>query len=249
MPSHLRLASSFDEPIPVNSTYHILTTPTSPKQKMSLTQTYYIASSARTKLGREASRADHNLRLLVGHANLLDSLMVDLADAEREQEAWFNQSVRGASKPQPSRVVQWTSAIEELEELDDESDDSDLESNDGYDNYDDEAMSDLPQPKAVSSGVAVTTSEVTISEAYDDDEDEYDEDLALTRVTSHHSPPELTLDSDESESDEESMPSSPENSTYDLTEKQRRMITTTSFYDMQNAVMQQASNQPMIAAC
>lgn len=248
MPSHLRNQSSF-EPIPVNATYHHLPATTSPKQKMSLTQTYYIASSARTKLGREASRADHNLRLLVGHANLLDSLMVDLADAEREQEAWFNQSVRKASQPAPSRAAQWTSAIEELEELDEESDDSDLESDDEYDSYNDDIMTDLPQPKAPASTFAITTSEVTVSEAYDDDEDEYDEDLALTRVVSHHSPPELTLDSDESESDEDSMPSSPENSTYELTEKQRRMITTTSFYDLQNAVMQQASNQPMIAAC
>jgi hypothetical protein len=175
--------------------------------------------------------------------------MVDLADAEREQEAWFNQSVRKASKPEPSRVAQWTSAIEELEELDEDSDNSDLESDDGYDNYDDEVMADLPQPKTLSSTISITTSEVTDNQTYDEDEDEYDEDLALTRVISHHSPPELTLDSDESESDEESMPSSPENSTYDLTEKQRRMITTTSFYDMQAAVMQQASNQPMIAAC
>jgi hypothetical protein len=173
--------------------------------------------------------------------------MIDLADAEREQEAWFNQSVRKASKPETSRVAQWTSAIEELEELDEESDDSDLESDDGHDNYSDEVMADLPQPKTPATiSIAITTSEI---EAYDDDEDEYDEDLALTRVISHHSPPELTLDSDESESDEESMPSSPENSTYDLTEKQRRMITTTSFYDMQDAVMQQAANQPMIAAC
>jgi hypothetical protein len=45
------------------------------------------------------------------------------------------------------------------------------------------------------------------------------------------------------------MPSSPEQSTYELTEKQRRMITTTSFYEMQDAVMQQASNHPLIAAC
>jgi hypothetical protein len=214
---------------------------------MSLTQTYYIASSARSKLGREASRADHNLRLLVGHANLLDSLMVDLADAEREQEAWFNQSVRKASKPEPSRVAQWTSAIEELEEESD--DDSDLESEDGYDTYEDDVMVELPQPKALPSPIEITAAEVTASEELDEDEDEYDGDLALTRVISRHSPPGLTSDSDESESDEESMPSSPEQSTYDLTEKQRRMITTSSFYEMQDALMQQASNHPLIAAC
>lgn len=63
---------------------------------MSLTATYYIASSARAKLGKEACKPDHNLRLLVGHANLLDALMLDLHDAEREQEAWFNQTVQKA---------------------------------------------------------------------------------------------------------------------------------------------------------
>jgi len=70
MPSHLRLQSSIEEPISANATYQ--TSPTLPpakKQKMSLTQTYYVASTARSKLGREASRADHNLRLLVGHAS------------------------------------------------------------------------------------------------------------------------------------------------------------------------------------
>ena len=75
--------------------------------------TYSVASTARTKLGREAQRADHDLRLLVGHANLLDTLMVELADAEREQEAWFNQSVKKASKPEEPRHIQWIDTIAE----------------------------------------------------------------------------------------------------------------------------------------
>ena len=32
------------------------------KQKMSITQTYFLAHSARGKLSREASRSDHDLR-------------------------------------------------------------------------------------------------------------------------------------------------------------------------------------------
>ena len=129
MTSHLRLQASF-EPFTANATYQ--TSPTLPpakKQKMSLTQTYYVASTARTKLGREAGRADHDLRLLVGHANLLDSLMVELADAEREQEAWFNQSVKKASKPEEPRHIQWIDSIAEAEE-EESDDDSDLESDD-----------------------------------------------------------------------------------------------------------------------
>ncbi|KAH8661827.1 hypothetical protein BGZ61DRAFT_593629 [Ilyonectria robusta] len=53
---------------------------------MFITQTYYLAHKARVKLSSEAARADHDLRLLVSHANLLDSLMLELADTEREQE-------------------------------------------------------------------------------------------------------------------------------------------------------------------
>ena len=34
--------------------------------KMSVTQTFYLAHKARGKLSSEASRSDHNLRLLVG---------------------------------------------------------------------------------------------------------------------------------------------------------------------------------------
>ena len=52
---------------------------------MSITQTYYLSHKARAKLSREAAQPDHDLRLLVGHANLLDSLMLELAEAEQEQ--------------------------------------------------------------------------------------------------------------------------------------------------------------------
>ncbi|ROT36042.1 hypothetical protein SODALDRAFT_328423 [Sodiomyces alkalinus F11] len=90
------------------SAAHLLIAAQRRKRAMSITQTYYLAHKARAKLAYEASRADHDLRLLVGHANLLDSLMFELADAEREQESWFNQSVRGAirhEEPQPVPVA------------------------------------------------------------------------------------------------------------------------------------------------
>ena len=53
---------------------------------MLATEAYSLASKARAKLSFEASRADHNLRRMVGHANLLDSLMLDIAKAEQYQE-------------------------------------------------------------------------------------------------------------------------------------------------------------------
>lgn len=255
MPSHLRLQSSF-EPVSANAIYHH-TSPTSPpvkKQKMSLTSTYMVASTARSKLGREASRPDHDLRLLVLHANMLDSLMVELADAEREQEAWFNQSIKKASKPEQPKHIQWIDTISEEED----DDDSDSNSDDGSDVYDEDAemfehMS-IPLRKVKSPPVTISSAELE-EDDYDDDAD-YDEDddeeHALTRVASKHSPPELLHDSD-SDSDDD-MPPSPEQPSMELDEKQREVIATTTFYDaksqtgLEDYIMQQShQRQPVVA--
>lgn len=248
MPSHLRLQSSF-EPFQADATYQTPSTlPPAKKQKMSLTQTYYVASTARSKLGREAGRADHDLRVLVGHANLLDTLMVELADAEREQEAWFNQSVKKASKLDEPQHVRW---IDSIAEVDDE-DDSDMDSDDGSDIYDeDEEMFNIPLKKIRTPPIEISSEE--ISEDAESD-DEFDAEHALTRAPSQHSPPELTLDS-ESDSEDESMPSSPEHeSTFDLSsEKTQQVITTTTdFYTKPQSIeslLAQQLQHPIIAAC
>ena len=169
---------------------------------MSITQTYYLAHKARGKLSREAAQPDHDLRLLVGHANLLDSLMVELADAEREQEQWFNKSVRSASnkKQQQDRRVQWADQVIEEEEYDsDSSDDSDSED-------EDIEMAFVPEP------TKITYSTVIEDDAVEDDDDEEDyAQLSLVRTHSHSaSPPELVAhDSEEDSSEDESMPLSP----------------------------------------
>ncbi|KAE8362707.1 hypothetical protein BDV27DRAFT_131059 [Aspergillus caelatus] len=201
------------------------------QKKMSITQTYYLAHAARKKLTREASRADHDLRLLVGHANLLDSLMLELADAEQEQERWFNQTVHGVTKgsPSESRHIQWAESVVEDPEDDwdpedvsdsDLSDDSDLEEDDYEPAY-------TPVRRRAPSPVAIVR-EKEIEEDYDSDSDsdfEYDdaedlEELTLTRSPSRQTPPELSSDSDE-ESEEESMPPSPPQPTLDtFSEKQ-----------------------------
>ena len=197
---------------------------------MSLTQTYYLAHSARGKLSKEAARADHDLRLLVGHANLLDGLMLDLANAEQEQESWFNQTVKSASKASGEpKHIQWADTIpEELEEAVEEefyaeSSDSDSESDDDEEMQPAEPMALRMVPRAP---VTVTTTE------YDEEEDMMDEnsddDLALTRTSSAH-PPEL-LDDEDSESEDDSMPPSPEMDFDTISEKQRQAIATTSYY-------------------
>jgi len=211
MPSNLRLQvdtqstqSYFPHPAAVS--------PPAKKQRMSLTQTYRIASTARSKLGREASRGDHDLRLLVGHANLLDSLMVELADAEREQESWFNENLRAQAKPEGPKHVQWFDSIleEHEDDLSDSEDDSDADSD--IDTEDFPAVTQSPpRRRSVSPPPPVASSYLL----EDDDEDDYedDEEHALSRVPSHT--PDL-IHEDSEESDDDSMPSSPPSSSMEF---------------------------------
>jgi hypothetical protein len=206
------------------------------RKAMSVTQTYYLAHTARGKLSYEASRADHNLRLLVGHANLLDSLMLELAEAEQEQESWFNQSVKKASKSSTkSSHIQWADAIVEEPEEDwaaeDADDSSDSESE--YDDEEEEEEEDVEMEAGVVSVRRVQTTTTTMSTVVDDEE-EYEDDeedlegLQLTHTTSHAAyPPELDHDSDSSE-DESMPPSPPSNTLPSFSEKQQ--IATTSYY-------------------
>jgi hypothetical protein len=177
------------------------------KQKMSITQTYFLAHSARGKLSKEASRADHDLRLLVGHANLLDSLMLDLANAEQEQEQWFTKSVAQSEEAVEEPEADWQAA---------DADESDSDSD-----YDEDAEMKTEETHAL----VITATEVAEEEDFEDDDDEDYGDLALTRTASRHeSPPELSSDSD-SDSEDEHMPPSPPSATFDaFTEHQRQAI-------------------------
>merc|ERR1712029_374887 len=184
---------------------------------MSLTQTYYIAASARSELGKQGLRADHNLRLLVGHANLLDSLMIELQDAERQQEAWFHSTVAKASKAEESRHVQWVDRIVEEMDDDDSSDSgSDSDDSDFYDEDGDFNM--VPMPRRLE----ITTVEVDEDEDQEYDDLEDDADLALTRVSSQQSPPELVHDED---SDDESPPVSPPSVSMEFSNKETMLTT------------------------
>ena len=260
MPSHLRLQSSFE---PFEADAHYQTSPTlhlQKKQKMSLTRTYAVASTARSKLGREASRADHDLRLLVGHANLLDTLMIELADAEREQEAWFNSTVRKAAKPDEPRHIQWIDTI--AEDLEDEESDSDSDSEADSDVYDEDAelynipLRKMRSPPVVTESADIDEDEDEDDEDFEDFDAEYDAEHALTRVPSKHSPPELLIEEDDSEeSEDDSMPPSPEQPMFELSEKQQKQVMnhTAAFFDskaqsIESYVLQQPQ-QPLIAAC
>jgi len=144
---------------------------------------------------------------VVGHANLLDSLMLDLQDAEREQEAWFNQTVQKAQKAEEPKHIQWADTIVE-EEDDDEEEDSDSDSE-----FDEEDFQMIHTIKSIrQSAVSITSQDMDEEDFYDDEEDM--PELALTRTQSHSaSPPELIDDSD---SEDESSPASPPQPSFDL---------------------------------
>lgn len=204
---------------------------------MSLTQTYFIAASARSKLGKEASRADHDLRLLVGHANLLDSLMIELQDAERQQEQWLNQTMAKASKTE-DRHIQWSESTITEDDDDDYSSDSDSDSENEEDDFD---MITIPRRFAYAP-VQISTVEVEDEDDfYDDMED--DSELALTRVSSQsqsQSPPELVFEED---SDDESPPTSPPTSTFDISDKES--LLTTTFYGSKSQSAYLADDHPL----
>jgi len=200
-------------PLLINTLIHQSPRSVAAPTKMSITQAYFLAHKARSKLSSEAARPDHNLRLLVGHANLLDSLMLDLADAEREQESWFNQSVRGAA-PTPSKTedkhIRWADTIIEEPENDWHAEDADSSDSDSdYSEDEDVEMADAVSLRRIPSH-AVKDFGYLMDEDdsdYSDDDEDFTE-LALQRSPSHSaSPPELDHDSDTSE--DESMPPSP----------------------------------------
>ncbi|KAJ8132385.1 hypothetical protein O1611_g1239 [Lasiodiplodia mahajangana] len=205
------------------------------KKTMSITQTYFLAHKARAKLSTEAARPDHNLRLLVGHANLLDSLMLDLADAEREQESWFNQSVRGATPKTQERHVQWAdSAVEEEDEdweadSSDSDDDSDMDDDEDIEMFDAAPLSRIPSHLVAPPSPKLHTME-TEDEDFEEDDEENFAHLGLTRSPSHSaSPPELEHDSESSE--DESMPPSPPTATIPtFSQKQSESTIASKYY-------------------
>jgi len=213
---------------------------------MSVTQTYYLAHTARGKLSSEASRSDHNLRLLVGHANLLDSLMLELAEAEQEQESWFNQSVKKATRTEEPKHIQWADTVVEDPEEDWQAEDAD--SSDSESDYDsDEEMGmeiGTASLQRVSSNNVVSSYQ-EVEEDYEDDGEEDFEGLALHLTRSHsNSPPELDHDSDDSSEDESMPPSPPSDALPTFSEKQRQQIATTGYYSKsQAASIPQSSEQ------
>lgn len=153
--------------------------------------------------------------------------MLELAEAEQEQESWFNQSVQKASKSSTKQShIQWADSIVEEPEQDWEAEDADSESDSSE--YDDDEDMEVEVNLASVQRIPAPTTIVELDEdIYEDDEEDL-EGLQLTHTISHAAhPPELDHDSDSSE--DESMPPSPPSDTLpSFSDKQQ--IATTSFY-------------------
>ncbi|KAI9732654.1 MAG: hypothetical protein M1834_003991 [Cirrosporium novae-zelandiae] len=222
--------------------------PPQKKQKMSITQTYYLAHTARGKLSKEAAQPDHNLRLLVGHANLLDSLMLDLAEAEREQEQWFNQTVRGAQKEEEQRHIQWAETIVEDPEDEFEVSDSESESDSDDEEEEEDFIAPTPRRRAPTPTAIITETEVDEDDDMEEDDEDQFGELALQRTHSHPSPPELLhADSDSDSDSDDAMPlSPPQPSIESLTEQQRQAIATTSLYQNKSQPLSEAEQASFV---
>ena len=221
------------------------------EKKMAYTQTFQLAQRARGKLQREASQHDHNLRLLVGHANLLDNLMVALAEAEREQEQWFNDVVRGSiaaedeeedieqdeeeeSRDWPEQCYEgqgWL-AVDYSDSESDEDSESEADSDEEMEDvqYTMPRLTRKPSLRSLRS-YAQTTIGVSEVDEYDEDFEDEDGMYPLTRTSSHGSPPQLVADLTDDEDEESSPPSPPQLSLPFTPIKGKERIRTTSFFE------------------
>lgn len=138
---------------------YIISAPQQQQKKMSLAQTFYLAYSARSKLSKAASKPDHDLRLLVGHANMLDALMHDLNEAEQAQDRYYNSSIQSAAAhkavrqqqaqeaQQPSSHIRWADNLEKSNDDWDEEAISDDDESDFDDEEDEEDVAEYSYPE------------------------------------------------------------------------------------------------------
>jgi len=232
---------------------------------MTVTQTYRLAHTARGKLSAEASRGEYDLRVLVGHANLLDNLMIELAEAEKEQEDFYDSNLRSSSP--------YAHTVEDLEipdESDSDSDDEDVDadSRSDYSDFEEEhfARMAVPTKHSTSRPSLTAVTEDLDEEEHDEDEDEYDDldhnnpDLSLSRTHSHIDTthelnvPELVHDSDDSDDESQSLPPSPDYSSVTITDfamATRKPTTTTTAEEAlhENGFWIPEQQPQMIAAC
>ncbi|KAF3492238.1 uncharacterized protein GIQ15_01755 [Arthroderma uncinatum] len=192
---------------------------------MSLAQTYFLAQLARQKLLQAARRADRDLRILAAHANLLDGLMAELAEAEDEQEDWFNQSVSYANTGSTTTTATKGVQVTEREcptsgfDFDSEDEEDEEYESDNISTSSSESGEDVVFVLDVHNRGSQTKSTFTRlfddidPRELDDNSDDESDYLNYTRENIQQ-PPELLHDPDD-ESEDESHPPSPKRDSFD----------------------------------
>lgn len=95
---------------------YLIYLPVEQRQKWNIYQTYDLARTARGKLCEEAAKVDHDLRILIGRASMLDYLMIHLASAEQDQKRWFNPSFSSTRHDEDLEQGYFVTISEESEE-------------------------------------------------------------------------------------------------------------------------------------
>ena len=147
-------------------------------------QTSLIAHQVRQKLAKEANCPDYRLHRVVCHANMLDTLITDLAHAEDEQKGHLYKPPSGAQKPtRKSKTEKWVQVVLETgeEEESESSDELELSSDDDSSDGEFEHREDRASEKE--------SDIVVVSSGGQDGAGELHEDLArlaLEGTTSRH---------------------------------------------------------------
>ncbi|KAJ5606148.1 hypothetical protein N7510_008929 [Penicillium lagena] len=133
---------SFHQSNPKISTYFDIFSRNYHRRKSKIKQAYNFISAAQRKLLIEASRPNQELRLLVGHANLVDSLTKYLTDIEIREQDWFNDLPRSTAivedfnkNSDAGDLDTGGSDTEDSDTEDSDTEDSDTEDSDTEDSY------------------------------------------------------------------------------------------------------------------
>jgi hypothetical protein len=118
-----------------------------------------IAHQAREKLAKEANCPDYNLHRVVCHANMLDTLVSDLAHTKDEQESYLNKLTADAQKPTRKSETERRAQVvmETLEEESESSDEQESSSDDDSSEEEFEHRENRTSEKA--NGIAIVSSE------------------------------------------------------------------------------------------
>ncbi|ANB12924.1 hypothetical protein AWJ20_1202 [Sugiyamaella lignohabitans] len=162
----------------------------SPASEISQADMYFLAARARSKLTKEAARHDHDLRVLVTHANLLDNVMDSLADARRQARKAQLEKMKQMQMPTQHKSTTTTVStgntvkvtfdlpkkhnISNIQIIEEE---SELEENESADNEKElMVVTSLHTPSISSREIAEDDDEDDYYSSSDSDSDEYESD-------------------------------------------------------------------------